>query len=251
MDNYIKLENYNNFFIPKIFNGDSYLNIKESIKEVIRQFEFLFGSDIINQKQCYINIDKSANCPQIVSKQSKATITLVINSTMEIDKFIYQLSHELCHHVLYITSNGKNPLNWFEEILCEAMSIYILDVLSENWYNTSLENYSLIKIFLNDYLSRELPYVSNYELESCTSLNKLKYFNEIYFDIRAHKNTRIVESNIVYELFKRYPENINLICSYQQYNINNTFIDFRSWLNNNNKNHFLSKLEKIQPCLDL
>lgn len=251
MNNYIKLDNYNNFFIPKTFNDNAYLNLKESIKEVIKQFEIIFGLDIMIKKDCYININKLANCPQIVTTQTESNISLVINSTIEIDKFIYQLSHELCHYVLYIASNGKKPLDWFEEILCEAMSIYILHSLSKNWSNTSIENYSLIKFLLNHYLIRELNNISNYKLESCNSLTKLKSFNKNYFNIRANKNKRIVESNKVYMLFKEYPENINLICDYQQYNIDSTFIDFHSWLNHTNKNIFLTKLKKIQPYLDL
>jgi uncharacterized membrane protein YjjP (DUF1212 family) len=54
-------------------------------------------------------------------------------------QFIYQFSHELTHFVIRSYKKDKDKyVKWFEETVCEAMSLFVLRFLSENWQSCSL-----------------------------------------------------------------------------------------------------------------
>lgn len=71
-------------------------------------------------------------------------------------KLSYQFSHELCH-VLTNHQNKSGENQWFDESLCEAMSLYSLDEMSVKWRtNPPYENWKGYAKSLQKYLEKYL-----------------------------------------------------------------------------------------------
>ncbi|WP_143327233.1 hypothetical protein [Clostridium tertium] len=86
----------------------------------------------------------------------------------------YQLSHELCHYTIRQDCRNISIIKWFEETVCEAMSLYILGYFSETWYQCEIskinENYSNdIKKYCKDRVNEH----KESKLLKCNSLGEL------------------------------------------------------------------------------
>lgn len=80
-------------------------------------------------------------------------------------KWIYQFSHEYCHHLINGKLSGElTGLIWFEETICELSSMYHLLVLYLQWSTSSNPIQSqyapAFRDYLNDLLSQNLQLLS-------------------------------------------------------------------------------------------
>lgn len=69
-------------------------------------------------------------------------------------KWLYQFSHEYCHHLINGKMSGDlKGLKWFEETICELASMYNLKMMSEVWkYSSEPLKRHFVPAFL-DYLN--------------------------------------------------------------------------------------------------
>lgn len=104
---------------------------------IITFFSNFFGITINNSEFIVFN-DPKAECPMFITN----TIPLGICTCVEPgywSQFIYQFSHELTHYIIYSNNKEKEKqIKWFEETICEAMSLFTLNKISENWMSTPL-----------------------------------------------------------------------------------------------------------------
>ena len=225
---FIKIDNYNNWYI-EVFNDEFQTkSLKYILEHMLIKFEIIFGRDIIDNEECYVYIDSNSACPMLHTGYDKLAIRLSTPETTYWAQVIYQLSHELCHYVLRQTSGGNETLKWFEETLCEAMSMYILKYFYETWDDCILSrnNYNYresIKKYLEDI------YNSQYGtgLAECKSEKQLRILSRLS---ERDRHERIRERNIVYNIFKSEPDKIKLIAEYQRYR-NDIIGDFNEWKN--------------------
>ena len=121
----------------------------------------------------------------------------------------YQFSHEFCHILSnYEKDNDKNQ--WFEESLCEAISIYTIDKMSIQWKHTpphpSWESYaSSLKEYVTDLLLQEHRGRSN-DLSQWYTTNKESMRNNPYL---RRKNE--VLGTAIYRLIKSGNFNVSSI----------------------------------------
>jgi len=149
---------------------------------------------------------------------------------------------------MYQTKENKNiTLSWFEEIICEAISLYALEYAVNNWDKCKLSKIN--PTFFNShrtYLENELNLEYTNGFKQCDSVEKLKNYEFQKFpenQRQTHKNER----NIVYKAISANPLDLKCILSYTKYIENNgVTINFEQWIQDN-PCHLLKVLKAVQP----
>ena len=139
------------------------------------EYSRLVGSDIMSREDCIVYNDPNADCPMLVINTMPVRIRLVQKRFEYWAQTIYQLSHEMCHFAFRQYKEKKEfTLRWFEEIVCEAMSLYALEYSSRNWQCCQLSkiNPSFAQS-IESYLNDELAKGFTEEFKNCDSVAKL------------------------------------------------------------------------------
>lgn len=213
---------------------------------LLSEFSRLFGLEIVCAEKCVIYNDASADTPMLVTNSSPISIRLAQPSLNYWSQTVFQLSHELCHYVIRQKKQDKSvTLGWFEEIVCEAFSLYALEYASKRWELCALcESNPSYAASLTAYLKDELRKSGTDVFASCTTLKMLTEYErtQIY-----HRETHRNERNLVYREMRENPKEIQCICRYQEYLCENKLtIDFLKWIEQT-PFHILSVLYTIQP----
>lgn len=244
--NELLIKYYDNF---KVYTNNPNLEnnyLKSLMEFFLEEYTLIFSKQLISNSECYIIYDPKAKTPIFYPRTNPSSIFLNHAGDGYWAQIIYQLSHELCHYTLAQKSYDKDPLKWFEESLCEAMSLYILKFCSDKWSDCKLSKHNYdFKFSLAKYLKDLVEYENiTYGLKECTSLSDLIKINSTSESIRSD---RMEERNYVYKLFKQYRDDIHLITDYRKYIIADILIDFEKWIEDTNNNEFITKLSQIQP----
>lgn len=197
---------------------------------------------------------KEDSCPRLIyanpnDPQDSLKLRLNTNITkLRFAQIIYQLSHELTHYVLrqYRETPCKGKIiSWFEETVCEAMSLYILDLAEKHWEDFDL--YANNKDYaknIEDYLENELKKVGNNTLDSCSSIEELAEINNT---AQGKREDRRNERNILYRLFKKYPSEIKNIGYYSLFIKDEVLIDFDKWKEHYSYCYLIDEIKEIHP----
>lgn len=234
-------------------------NIKEVIKsedQDIRSFldflliEYIRIFDFNNEEleECTVYNDTSAKTP-IFQHASNLQIRLALEDTSYWCQLIYQLSHELCHYVIRQFKKEKEmTLSWFEEIVCESFSLYILNWASKNWsyspfYTQNTEYINSLHSYLENIIHK--PSTDGFSL--CRNLEMLTAYERDSRPENDRSSHRKERNNLYREILKA-PLNCNIFCYYQDYmDDNGITINFLKWQKETN-NPLLKTLKDIQPC---
>ena len=110
---------------------------------LLTEFARLFGPDVMFNEDCIVYNDPSSECPMLIINTTHVRIRLSQPNYSYWCQTIYQLSHEMCHYAFRQRKINKEfTLSWFEEIVCEAVSLYFLKYASERWSNCQLSQWS-------------------------------------------------------------------------------------------------------------
>lgn len=217
----------------------------EIMRFLIPEYVRIFGKDKMYGESCIVYNDTEAECPMLITNLVPVRIRLAQESLSYWTQTIFQLSHELCHYVIRQNKGIRdNTLSWFEEILCEAMSLYALRWAADNWANCALcarnPNYD---ISIKEYLNEQLNLNCSDGLAQCTSIEGLK--NYIANENRiSHRKER----NYLYRAIEEDPLRCCCFCDYQKYiDENRITIDFDEWEQEDN-NPLIRVLRSVQPC---
>lgn len=202
---------------------------------LLEEFGQLFGTDIVNNCiHLKIYNDSSANCPMLIINRASYQIRLAQSDLAEWNQMIYQLSHELGHFALSQKKTNKGcTLKWFEEIVCEALSLYALEFAAKNWDKCSL--YSANATYsqsIQKYLENQLKKDGKDTFKNITSINELRKYEEA---AEEKRETHLYERNALYEKIRKSPSHCRQLCFYQDYLISPDMllIDFDTWLEKN------------------
>ncbi|MDO5414883.1 MAG: hypothetical protein Q4F78_05400 [Bacillota bacterium] len=213
----------------KIYN-DEYRYISRILEFLLIEYENLFGVDYMNNEECIIYNDPNAKCPMLITNSSPIHIRLAQSSTSYWAQMIYQLSHELCHYAFRQAKLDKSyTLSWFEEIVCESMSLYALDYTSKNWMKCELSgiNQEYNKA-IEDYFNNELNSDCNDGFKNAIKKDALKEYEKMEKENRV---SRKKERNIIYSAIRNNPRNVRCLMNYQEYLIvpDLISINFTEW----------------------
>ena len=140
----------------------------------------VFGiMDDVTNKQITddINIFISPNfdCPESWSNMNPIRINLAMDSLLYWAQEVYQLAHEYCHVLINSPYNPQMRDEWFEEVICECASRYVLIKINEN----ELANKLYPEAFINyeETISNRATYAfdtKSLAVETSETLIKLK-----------------------------------------------------------------------------
>lgn len=227
----------------------------ENSESLTALFDFLmieycriFGIDTMTNESCIIYNDTNAKFPTLIINRNPIQIRLAQSSLTYWAQTIFQLSHELCHYAIRQHKADKNfTLSWFEEILCEAMSLYALQFASQNWDQCKLFEYNPdFASAIDDYLKSELNKTGTAQLSNCATIESLKeYETHLSGERETHRNER----NTLYYAISFRPDDCRFFCDYTKYldEENRITIDFSKW-ENDDSCPVIKELHKLQPC---
>ena len=200
-------------------------------------------------EDCIVYNDLNAECPRFNHSQP-LTIRLHQSSLTYWSQTIFQLSHEMCHYAMHQTKPNRNiTLSWFEEIVCEAASLYALEYASKEWLKCLLsKNSPAFFQSHKSYLDGELLKDYTDVFKRCNTVEKLKAYELLRLP-ETQRQTHRLERNTIYKAISTNPVELKCILDYTKYiESNGVTIDFDKWLQDA-PCHFLEELKAIQPVV--
>ena len=217
------------------------------LRFLLAEYSRVFGADIMTAEECIVYNDPESECPRIIFNTVPIRIRLHQKSLSFWAQTIFQLSHELCHYALRQCRVNKDfVLSWFEEIVCEAMSLYALQWSAENWKDCSLSLMNpQFSNAIKSYLEEELKAEGNDIFQKCETLEMLAHYEKEHSTDRpTHKNER----NRLYFEIANTPADCLCVCDYHRYiEKNGITIDFDRW-EKDNPCPLIKFLHGLQPC---
>lgn len=214
------------------------------------EYSRIFGEKTMTKEPCTIYNDPVAECPMLIINYRPILIRLALPTPRDWNRAIFQLSHELCHYAIRQYKIDKEfTLSWFEELICEAMSLYTLKYSSQNWEKCKLygrdPNWAST---IENYLNNELTRNATTRFSECTTIELLHKYEK---SESTKRETHINERNILYRAILVSPMECRHFCEYQAYVNPNTgvTIDFSKW-ERDNPCQLIKQLHKLQPCCE-
>lgn len=214
---------------------------------VLDQFVEIFGAEIMEAELCIVFNSMNAPYPMLITNQNPIALRTDVKSLGIWNQYVYQLSHELTHYVIRQYKENKDSIiKWFEETLCEAMSLYILRQSSIKWSTCTLSKInpdygSYFKSYLNDVYNQTGKSV----IQACHTLSELQ---EIERTSESQRLNRSIERNYLYDTFCKFPESIAAFVFYPLYARSDLQLDLDRWEKETN-NPIISKLWEVHPIL--
>lgn len=180
-------------------------------------------------EQCKVFNDTTGSCPMLIINQNPIGIRVTMESLNYWARFIYQLSHELTHYVIRQYKTDKNfIIKWFEETLCEVMSLYILWKSGVKWFDCTLSELNLdYHSSLKKYLNKCYNKTSEKSvIKACRTLLELQKINNTSENERFNHS---IERNYLYNTFRESPESMTVFVSYPHYALTDLQIDLDRW----------------------
>lgn len=223
-------------------------DLREINDFILSIFRDIWGAEYKAAEKCEIYNDPNSSCPMLMIKQIPLKIRLKLTSLKYWAQAIFQLSHELCHYMIRQHKSDKDfTLGWFEEIICEAVSLCTLEMAYKKWKGSNLSKQDPeYDIKICGYLQNELAKDGTDKFAACTTLQLLtKYEKEHIYDRDSHRRER----NQLYKIISKNPKCVLPLCKYADYvNQDKLTIDFDGW--GRNYPYFiliLNGLRNIQP----
>ena len=235
-----------NIWIIDDFQGSE--NVRAILEFLIPEYASLFGYETMNSEKCRIFNNPNSDCPMLIHSDP-IRIRLSQENLFYWAQTIYQLSHELCHYAFRYHKKDKNLiLSWFEEVVCEAMSLYALKYAATNWEKCTLSKWNPnFGKSIENYLAKELIRTATYDFRECKSLLLLERYEKLRY-AEKYRESQIMERNYVYGLISSSPSDTHVLLQYTHYinPTNSVTIDFSRWLADFPCD-LLRQLEIIQP----
>jgi hypothetical protein len=190
-------------------------------------------------------------------------IRLVQPQTTYWAQMVYQLSHEMTHYAFFSYFPRADQANyhevfeneqssWNEETICEAISLYMLKYVADNWAKCSLAKLnSSFDSPLKEYLKNEYNRGNGRSLTNAGDAIPIADFHTMFNKATDGRNKRLAERNYLYDLLiSADAETIGEIRNmYKYYDKEYRCIDYPAWSKNTKKADFIEKMSAIQPKL--
>ena len=223
------------------------------------QYSAIFGEDAMSYKPVIIYASSNASNPKTSTYDGYTMITLSLKKTSLWSKMIFQLSHEMTHYAFYSLTPNATIENgdwddmfsqWNEEIICEAMSLYMLKFMSENWAECPLSKSNrAYGSSVGEYLKDVYNEYKGFALLSDSSPLSGKNFKALSDVANTDRARHGAETNYCYDLYVKYGNNVisEVLNMYRYYNPKYDDIDFGAWAEETQYTDFVKELSRIQP----
>jgi len=230
--------------------ADERLYMRPLFEFVFGIFKEIFGDKIMLAEPCIVFNAPAEPFPMLITNTNPIKIRTTARDLRYWAQFIYQVAHELTHYAIRQQKKDKQIiLSWFEETICEALSIYILQLAHNRWHECLL--YSCNPAYaqvLEEYYVNIYNRTADSVLKRCSSYADLQH---IETTCQKDREGRSMERNYLFEIFVSMPNDIKVVIYYTQYmQLNGLQVDFDSWkVDNKNSEDFITQLSLIQPAI--
>jgi hypothetical protein len=229
-------------------------NFETMSQTVIKYFRPLLGNDkdIFDKEPFVGKNDPTRGYPEIFPLSTPIVIWTCAVDSSHWCQFYYQFGHEITHYVFHQHKKNKNSIiKWFEETVCEAMSLYIMHIISWHWTdNAFYSRDNGYNIAIDDYINtvQEEPGTDRLRQCQCTTLEQLREIEEIGGKNRADRD---YERFCLYQLFLESPDKIYSIFYYTDFiQPDGLLMDFDKWIASfSDAKDFLETVKTIQPII--
>lgn len=127
------VENNNSYFVRWIKETALLLNNASSIQD---------------NRDIQIVVSGNFKFPETFNSLSPVLIKLAVENTAYWAQIVFQFAHEYCHYLINSPANPATDDEWFEEVICECASRYVLlklnnDAEAQKYFNGSFKEYAL------------------------------------------------------------------------------------------------------------
>lgn len=239
------MEKYQNWIVNPCEN--SYM-LESILSFLLDYYSVLFGDGILRDEKCIVFNDPKADCPMLITNTPFPLIRLAQDSLTYWAQTIYQLSHEMCHYVFRQYKTQKDiTLSWYEELVCESVSLLALEYSAQNWNECALSSNSpnFNKAIIS-YLQNELARAGTTEFSLSKTLKAMASYEKIAQENRA---SRINERNRLYKALSENPTDCRCIMDYQKYTKSNgVTLDLVKWYSDE-QSSLIATLMEIIPIV--
>lgn len=213
----------------KIILSDTSKNCKHALsmcESVLNWFE-QSGIKIESKLPLVLHFDDTIRCPDFISAEKLNVrfncIRINLPNDTKWNQTLFQLSHEICHYVIYLYNRDNyHIIKWIEESICEAFSLYCLKYWSIKWnvigfpYINRSYGKQMYK-YRNDRLKQEVLHPS---ILDDIDMNTLEIINNKSENERSYRHdfmcqlTNMISNNSIFGLI-----------DYQKYVISDILLD--------------------------
>lgn len=211
-------------------------------------FEDIFGASIMHSEICILYNDGKEDCPMLIENVSPIMIRTNAIDLSYWAQFIFHLSHEMTHYVIRQYKTDKTAIvKWFEETICEAMSLYILRTSGMRWMECNLHSVNpTYGQALEWYWKNEYEKTDDSVLKKCSTNHELELVEST---CEMNRKGHSIERNYLFDTFCAMPNSIAEFVYYPLYVHDNIQIDFEEWERKQGSNSLLPHLKSIHPKL--
>ena len=164
-------------------------------------------------------------------------------------QFIYQFSHELMHAVIRVTSGYTGDtcaIEWFEETICEAYSLFTLDCVAKEWKPCSLFGSN------PHYSSSIAAYLQNIlQKAACSSAVAYDSYDglvKMNGTCSERRSDRWIMRNAIYRNMIKRPDDIADLITYGRYAREDypLLVDCGLWVADHPGNETIEEFDRIQ-----
>ena len=215
--------------------GDEWGNVDYNVvcfalRTVIESFENVGYNQDAMKPVIVMHSKPGMDCPMCCGNGEQDVIFLHTQNNFW-SQYIYQFSHEYCHHVIAGPLDGSLVSSfWFEESICELASCYFMEKVVEIWMN-SPDTPQNLKLFVPSQLKyfcdhlRDIPDIT-------VPLNEWLLSNlGILQDPKYHRDLYQIIAKSLFGLFKEHPR-LWLLLPYFKRVAPEEYISFDNWLKN-------------------
>ena len=166
------------------FGNTNYNVVRALIYMVDNNMMEAIGQPYFSTKQCLVV--PTEDVPMCVKAGEQHIIFLATKDNLWC-QWVYQFSHEYCHHLIDGSLSGEwSDLLWFEETLCELSSLYNLNKMISYCANNGLQRYvPSVKSYLENLLTKnndkyKLSAGGGWYKQYEASLKKEEYKRDLY-----------------------------------------------------------------------
>lgn len=164
-------------------------------------------------------------------------------------KWLYQFSHEYCHHLINGKMSGNiKGLKWFEETICELASMYNLKIMADIWEKSDisikLRFVQAFRDYLND-LQNENPLLYEQTLHP----KFLQFWDNRLKDPICHRDLYNAIAVLIFPLFLENPHLWKIILHFGDMENWESLEDLFLHLRRNATPDYSDSLEKLHLLL--
>lgn len=220
---------------------------EEILQFLLYEYRRIFGTWVMHNEDCLVYNDPAASCPRFIHS-TPYRIRLSQSSLGYWCQTVYQLSHEMCHYAIHQTKKDKTfILSWFEETVCEAVSLYALEYAEREWYRCRLSGIAPdFHIHFGNYREQLLADLPTNGMARCNTVDRLRDYEQRKV-AESDRAAHVRERNLLYRAISQSPLALRYVLDYTCYlRGDGVTIDFDGWMRDNPCN-FVRQLREIQP----